>query len=72
VEGAGLPYPFALEITMSRLQYYNDFVNATNDTGMQDKWIADEDWVRLIPNQDGLKDCNVSHMNRSISNKCQF
>jgi hypothetical protein len=56
---------------MSRLQCYDAFVKATNDIGigMQDRWIADEDWVHHIRNQDELKDCNVSHMNHSISSK---
>jgi hypothetical protein len=57
---------------MSRLQCYAAFVKATNDIGMQDKWIPDDDWVRHIRNEDGLKDCKVSHMNRSISSKCLF
>ncbi len=70
VEGVRLHCTFALEISQS--QRYDAFVKVTNDISMQDKWIADKDWVCHIQNQDGLKDCNVSHMNRSISRKCQF
>jgi hypothetical protein len=59
-------------ISMSRLLCYYAFVKVTNDIGIQDKKIADEDWAHHhIQNQDGLKDCDVSHMNRSISSKCQ-
>ena len=57
---------------MSRLECYDAFVKATNDIGRQDKWIVDEDWAHHIRNEDGLKDCNVSHMNPSISGKCLF
>jgi hypothetical protein len=73
VEGLDLPHPLALEISMSGLQCYDAFMKkAANDIGMQDKWIAHEDWDHYIRNQDGLKYCNVSHMNCSISSKCQF
>jgi hypothetical protein len=47
MEGVGLFHPLALEI-MSQLQCYNAFVKVTNDIGMQNKWIADEDWVQHI------------------------
>jgi hypothetical protein len=57
---------------MSRLQCCAAFVKATNDISMEDKWIPDDDWVRNIHNKDGLKDCKVSHMNRSISSKRLF
>jgi hypothetical protein len=45
---------------------------ATSNIGMQDNRIADEDWVLHAQNQDGLKDCNVSHINHSISSKFQL
>ena len=72
MEGVRLYCTVVLE--MSRLQCYAAFVNAENDIGMRDKWIPYDDWVRHIRNEDGLKDCKVSHnMNRSISSsKCIF
>jgi hypothetical protein len=57
---------------MDQLQWYDAFVKATRIMGMQDRWIADKDWVCHIQSQDGVKDCNVSHMNFLISSKCQF
>jgi hypothetical protein len=71
VEGVRLHCTVVLE--MSRFQCYAAFVKATNDIGMQDKWIPDDNRARHIRNEDGLKDCKVSHnMNRSISSKCLF
>jgi hypothetical protein len=40
-------------------------VKVKNDSSMQDKWIADKDWVHHLKKQEGFKDgTNVSpHMN---------
>jgi hypothetical protein len=37
---------------MSQWECYNALAKVTNDTGMQDKWVADEDWVHYIEKQE--------------------
>jgi hypothetical protein len=51
VEGIGLSCPLALVEIMSQSQ----FVKATNNIDMQDKWTTDEDWIHHIQKQEGLK-----------------
>lgn len=43
-----------------------------HDIGMQDKGIADKDWVHQIQKQEGSIFCDVSWMNWSVSGKYKY
>jgi hypothetical protein len=48
------------------------FIVASCDVGLHDRWIPDEDWVRVIRDTLENKDCTLHDMNMGLSSKLTF
>jgi hypothetical protein len=49
-----------------------NFFLTVDDVDMHNRWIPDEDWVRILRNQPGAYQVKPADLNKAIHNKLDF